>query len=478
MTVHLCRDYVTQSINNVNRTYVPPYLLAIFMRRVLGWVYVGDTNFNINSVGTLLIATGDSTPTAATPTFAAGTRAGLNNGTGTYHVTIPATVYTVTAGDVGRIVVLKSTANPTFNSGLFLITAIDTTSGRNDFIIDWRSGDTPPAEAADTLNWYLYEKDVSCPTIGTGNGGGGYQSTGAAGTPRLILQSTHATAYQVRICIESTPDIGSGVLPYWSVAPGFGGNAAGDFSIGGRHLHGQLWFNQPPASSTYQGLTVGGGDNAGATNAQFRVFIIGDDTGQSVSILAHRQSPGTVSPNPFMVTFGIPDNEPVPLPTDNVNRLYVMGAGYSQGSGSYVGLTWAIERPGSFTTDRLNGGTAFGLAGQPISCTPSTWTFVTAPSQGFGPFVDATQNAGDSPWTSSTDLLSVEVLAGGLYNWSNGFPLTPVILTEPRVLGTVPFLRQGRGNFATFTSTTDAGKAWMHHQFGVFMVYGGPALLP
>jgi hypothetical protein len=479
--IHLSRDYVTQYTTTASRGLIPAYLLAIFMRRVLGYSYVGDTNFPINGVGTLLIVTGDTTPTAA-PTWVAANMAGINNGAGTYHVTIPAAVHTVAAGDVGRILSLKSTTNPTFNSGLFLITAIDTPN--NAFVIDWRSTDTPPAETQ-TLQWYLYEKDANSPATGGGNGiATGYQGQTTATTPRIILQSPHATAWQARITVESTPDLATGI-PYWTVAPGFGGNASGDFPVGGRHLHGALWFNTPstttPVNNNDLGMTVGAGDNG--LNMKYRVWIIGDTGGQSVAILA-RDGAGGVAAIPFSVTFGLCDNEPTPLPLDPVTRLYVSGSGTTSGSSPY-GLNqiqWAVTIDttlASFT----NAGTAFSLLGTPIPATPSTWTFVTANNaQGNGPFIDATQNPGDSPFISATELLSVEIVAGGIFNWnaaiSGSIITNPVQNLGPRTLGTVPFLRQGRANFGNFTTTTDAGKAWLHHQNGVYMAYGGPTVTP
>src|SRR6185295_16656689 len=104
MAIHFVRDYVVQNINSGNRQYTPSYLLALFLRRILGYTYVGDTNFPINATGTLLIATADSTPTAATPTFAAGTKAAINQGTGReFYVWVPPSVRTVQLADVGRL---------------------------------------------------------------------------------------------------------------------------------------------------------------------------------------------------------------------------------------------------------------------------------------------------------------------------------------------------------------------------------------
>src|SRR5579864_8511686 len=150
MALHLLRDYQTQNLLTTSRQYVFAYLLAIFLRRTLGYTYVGDTAFPINPVGTLLIATGDTNPTG-TPNFPVGTKAGINLGTGKeFYVSIPIATRTVSGTDVGRILALKSIVNPTFNSGLFVVVGFDT--GTNSYIVDYRTlGDKPPVEAADSI---------------------------------------------------------------------------------------------------------------------------------------------------------------------------------------------------------------------------------------------------------------------------------------------------------------------------------------
>lgn len=138
MARHLVRDYLIQD-TTANRKWIPSYLMAMFLRRVLLYTYVGDTNFNINSVGSLLIATADSTPTADVPTFAVSTKAGINLGSGKeFFVSIPAATRVVSGADVGRLLVLRSTTNPQYNSGIFLIDGYDT--GTNSYRINYRTG--------------------------------------------------------------------------------------------------------------------------------------------------------------------------------------------------------------------------------------------------------------------------------------------------------------------------------------------------
>src|SRR5512135_1437946 len=206
MTTHLLRDYLTQNVTTGNRTFIYAYLLAIFLRRILRYSYVGDTNYPINTVGSLLIATADTTPTAPLPTFPAGTKAGINLGAQKeFYVSIPASVRVVNSADVGRILVLRSTAFPTFNSGCFVILGFEVST--NAYIIDYRTlGDKPPVEAADSLEWYIYEKDINCPTSGGTDSktSAEYRSDGTSNTPRIILQSPHSLAWQVRICNEGS----------------------------------------------------------------------------------------------------------------------------------------------------------------------------------------------------------------------------------------------------------------------------------
>ncbi len=128
MAIHTVRDYFTQNITTNAKQWICGYLMGIFLRRILTYSYVGDTNYPINAVGTLLIATADSTPTTS-PTFAVGTKAGINQGAGKeFYVWIPPTVRTVGLADIGRLLVLRSTANSTYNSGIFLITGFESLS--------------------------------------------------------------------------------------------------------------------------------------------------------------------------------------------------------------------------------------------------------------------------------------------------------------------------------------------------------------
>lgn len=485
MALHLLRDYQTQDLITGNRRWIFAYLLTIFLRRVLVYSYVGDTNFPINPVGTLLIATGDTTPTGATPTFPAGTRAGINLGLGKeFYVSIPVSVRTVSGADVGRILALKSTANPTFNSGLFIIAGFDTVT--NSYIVDYRTlGDKPPVEAADSINWYLYEKDVSCPTQGAVNNkpSGSYFGDGTSTTPRIILQSPHALGWQVRICNETSTDVsqnggtGAGTCPTTSVSPGFGGNVSGDFPTFGQHFHAPMWNNSNLIA--YLGGAPGMSDNAGA-GIQYRVTAVGDDTGQSVVMYMRRQGDAT-SPSSSILVFGFPNNEPTPLPVNNTARLFCIGGGYSGGSGNGMndgGLYASTQASAQGTI----GGNAFAQGmtqtpfGVPAMVAASFWTYVTGVGQQGGPHFDG--SAGDNPFISATELLPLDLVQATVTGWNTSNNATPVYPLAPRAMGTIPLVFQGRTNFGEFSPSTDPGRAFQHLRRGLYIPWNGPSFVP
>lgn len=486
MAIHLCRDYITQNITTANRTYIYAYLLAIFMRRVLGFSYVGDTNFNINSIGTLLIATGDTTPTAATPTFPPGNKAGINQGAQKeFFVSIPSGVRTVSLLDVGRILVLKSTSYPTFNSGLFVISGFDIST--NSYIIDYRTlGDKPPVEPADSMNWYLYEKDVNCPTQGAGNTlktSAQYRGDGNSTTPRVMLQSNHPTNYQVRICNESTADVATGTstlnCPTTSIALGFGGTAAGDFTVGGSHTHAPQWADS--SSTQYLGGAPGMSDGGGSTGTQFRVTMIGGDDGYGAAVFARR--PGnSVQPTSFVAVFGLPLNEPLPLPVNTAARLFTIGTGFVGNDGfgtrniNDMGLQAGII--GTFlNSNSVSQGMSVTPFGVPTMCAASFWAYITSGGQNTGPQLDG--SATDTPFINSTELLPLDIIQGTLSTWNSSYQAaTAAYPLAPKLMGTIPYIYEGRANFGDFSPSTDAGRSFQHMRRGLYIPWNGPNIIP
>jgi hypothetical protein len=496
MAVHLLRDYQTQNLTTTARRYIPSYLLSLYLRRVLGYSFIGSTNFQINSVGTLLISTGDTTPTVA-PTFPPGNKAGINIGfQKEFYVTIPAAVRVVSGVDIGRLLVLKSATKPTFNSGVFLVVGFDTAS--NSYIIDYRTlGETPPIEAADSLQWWLYEKDISCPINGAPNTKttAEYRGDGNSATPRIILQSPHATGWQVRICNESTSDLSTITTnanqncPAISVSPGFGGNSTGDFPVFGQHFHAPMWYNS--SSNTYLGGAPGMGDINGA-GFQFRITIVGDDTGQGITMYCRRPT-NALTPSSTITCFGLAENEPTPLPVNNFARLFVIGTGYTDGG--------ARSNDGGFQVGRVNSDNPNSVAGYtqgmtatpfgvPTTCSPSLWTQVStgANSQGSGTAPHFDSFATDNPFTNSTELLPVDLMQGAgattasvpaVGTWlQSGINDLPVYPFAPRTMGTIPHIREGRANFGDFSPTTDVGRTYQHLRRGLYIPWNGPNLIP
>lgn len=491
MTYHLCRDFQTNSNSSqADPGYndlsggAPFYILSVFLRYVLGYTQVGDTNWNLNAAPFLIAGSNSNTAQITV------------SGT-TSQITIPSAVWTPVAADIGRIIALKSPGNPTINSGVFLITAI---SGQT-YTVSARIGSSGTLTPESGLSWYVLENDA----LVTGDGNGGitythgwsyilgynnsvygantapanastattYAGNGSAVSPRIILQSPHSTGWQVRLAHEPSGHVYPTSLSttYFTVAPGFNGNSAGDFPLYQPCLHAGLYYNNNPTNLGYNGLQVGLYTFGFADGS--RVTIGGDDTGQAVTIIARPVA------NSFqfqsMCAFGIPDNEPTPMPPTSIQRLFCLG---QAGNGNY-GISFLF-------TGGAGGlaGVGFGLDESLCTCCASCWAPVwqTTTNQGTSPMFSG--NAGDNPFINATELVPVDLVNGVL--WGNagaygpGGGSTRVTNQQPRTIGTIPWLRAGRTNFATWSATTDSltTPAWYHLVDGVFLQWGGPPPIP
>jgi hypothetical protein len=575
MTVHLCRDY--QSVSQSSQTdsgygdmsaFAGMYVMAAFMRRVLGYSIVGQTNFDID--GTFTIA---------------GSASNLATINADGSVSIPSAgggSHTVGVGDVNRMLVLKSAANPTVNSGCFLITGVGG-GFPNSYVVSSRIGSSGLLTPEVGLQWWLMENDslvtgdqtpyglgsiigygnsrygantgqhttipsnVTLPTgtftlvvnsttgfpsagrinvAGVANyinytgtspgsftgcafnyGGAPYSVTAGtdvydtsngtgtalsattyagngplASSPRIILQSPHATGWQVRISNEpSSWVVYTSVGTRWSIAPGFNGNSLGDFPAHSPSLNGGLFFNNNPndTSYAYAGTTVGPGSGSGAGGASYsagqRITCTGDDTGQAVCIIIRSSSTNTSGYQ--YSCFGIPDNEPSPLPPTNMQRLFVIAKqDNAYGSGYGLSFLWSV---GNNSTIPGITGLGFGLDNSICSCSPSCWsaTAITSSGQGVSPMFSA--NAGDSPFLGATELLPVDLINGVFFSSGTyGGNTIKVMNEQTRTIGTMPFLRAGRANFGNFSTTTDANNSWYHFVNGVYLQWGGPPVIP
>jgi len=577
MAIHTVRDYLVQNVSTSSKQWAVGYILGIFLRRVLGYTYVGDTNYPLNTVGSLLIATADSTPAAATPTFATGTKAGINQGTGReFYVWIPPSVRTVQLADIGRLLVLKSTTNSTSNSGVYNILGfealslnVQTTSGNgvspitvtttttntlttgqtvlisnvtgntaangtwtitvlnntqftinatgngtyagggtvstNSYVIDYRTmgqAGLPPQEPFDSMNWYLYAADSAAPVSGNPNSTwpANYGGNGNSTTPRIIMKSPHALGWQLRLCHETFADyafnIGinqQGNVPVMTAIPGFGGNGAGDFAVAGPHLHTAMYYFTYAANTTtqYAGNTPGFGEASaiigGSTffPVQYRVTIVGDDTGQGVAMFARRQF-DAATPRSYMVAFGLPENEPLPLPTNNAARLFCYGSGLSNNANGDYGnslnnIGWSpgnvFASNGSTPDANLGQGTSQSQVGIPCSSVPSIWTYSFGSAQFGSIMFDG--SASDGTWLNGTELFPVDIVNGTTTTFNGFSSVSQVVFPlEPRTIGTMPHVRAGRSNFGEYSLANDPTHTWQHMRNGVYITWNGPQVIP
>jgi hypothetical protein len=439
----------------------------MFLRGVLGFTVVGQTNFNIDS-GSITKGSGVS-------------NASINQGLGNeFAVAIPTGSYSVGVSDVNRILALKSTTNPKLNSGLFRVTGINTTS--NWLYILNRSLDQLPAESG--LTWRLFEKEQTVvPTfVNDTNATPGvydrtYHGNGASTTSRIILQSPHSTAWQVRICVEWNEDVGTTVSfgkmgAPCSFAPGVNGDASGDFAVGGQHLHIPMWFNvvdQGSAASLNTNGSCPGMDayesnlpTTATTVLAQRYYIWGDDVTGTTCIIARQAGYGGEG----IVAFGLPEFEEEPLPTNVIHRLFTFGN---------TGCEAIRLSANSRTTDGITFaqmGAAFGLNNQPVSCVPSNFCFMSQNAQNSS--IADSSLAADSPYIGASELYPWDLIAG---TWDFTDTYTrPYLLLEPRRLGSFPMARRGRENFNLFSTSVDASRSYLHVGSGIFLPWSGSIL--
>lgn len=504
--------------------------------------------------------------------------AGINFGSGVERdVSIPIEKRKVVVGDVGKILVIKSSRYPTKNVGLFKISAINvgnsttiaagsngqalpqatinvvsttgfpasgtifvtTSTGSyavtytgttatsftgcaggsgtmstggaisnlNRYNIDYRSTEAPPVEASNSLDWWLYEienvADEQMPQLTYNNGftvngatnaspivitsssAHGYSTgqkvtiTGVAGntaangtwiitvtgvftfslngstgngtyttggslyidgnissltspSSRIILQSPHASGWQVRMSTE--PRFAN--LPVATITTGFNGNSAGDFPPGAPSTNLTSFFDvNSVRTGLYGNMTPGGGE---INTAISRLTMVGDGYGRSVFVYTRS---GT---NNGILKFGIPENEPVPTPA-NEHRIFSYGSTNNAVAFSYVFGGIALRLGASANT-----GTAFRTI--PRMCTLTSWANLDGVSLTSPMF---SGNAGDSVFTSSTEVLPIEIWSGAVADVGLTTGVTPPFVFDPVYMGTAPFIRVGRSNFGNFTLSTE-----------------------
>jgi hypothetical protein len=286
-----------------------------------------------------------------------------------------------------------------------------------------------------------------------------------------------------------------------TASPGFGGNSFGDFAVGGPHLHTAQFYSGTYDASAYGASSYVSGNCPGfgapdyhqmiyspTTSVQYRITIVGDDSGQAVTMICRKQF-DTNSPKSFLLAFGLPDNEPLPLPINNVARLFCIGSAISSSSnndfgnslnnvGWSPGTPWGGSFGNSYTENNTLQGISQSVGGIPCSCVPALWTYGTGVGQFGSPIFDG--SASDSPWANATELFPVDLINGTLntFNGStNPVNFAPLPL-EPRVIGTIPLLRAGRANYDEYATTNDPSRSFQHMRNGVYIVWNGPQVVP
>ena len=438
MTYHISRDYVAENTGYATNKFHTTsfYQITLFLYRILGYSIIGQTNWNISSTP-FLIASGLSSNSLG---------ASINT---TYEVSIPSSVKIVNSSDIGRPLILKSNSNPIFNSGIFKISNIN--SINNSFIIDYRSTD-PSISESSTLDWWLYEKEN---IISSNLNNDGYNSVGYAGgnavNSKIILQSPHASAWQIRLCVE--PFVFNSVLPNISIAIGYDGNSSGDFTTFGNHSHISQYLNINPSSGYLN--TVPGFGHSGTVD---RITMAGDDTGQAFFAFTRGATTGEI------ISFGIPNNEEIPTPA-GASRVFCY-AKSSVGNNSNTDTT-------VLRISNTNNVGATNKNGIPTLCAFAGWANIDGYAL-VSPTLSV--NAGDCPFTGSTELLPIEVWSGITADITllTVQPSTTIYQIDQTMMGTAPFIRLGRGNFGNFTASTDANKSWLHIKNGIYLQYNGP----
>lgn len=413
-----------------------------------GTINVASTT-GFPTTGTILIQTSTGQSTVTYTGLTATTFTGCTGGTGSM-----VTGGTVLIGNGFQTITYTGTNATQFTGctgGTGTLVTGQVVYNQNRYVIDYRgNGDLAIVEADDTVQWWLYDKDINCPQNGAGSGSPGYGGTGASVTPRIILQSPHATGWQIRICNEATSEspiniFNAGCSPI-TAAPGFGGNSSGDYPIGGECLHSNIFFDKNGVTGVDYICGNGFGDDVGAVGPQHRYTFVGDDTGQSVHMFARRLLNAT-GPRSIYVVFGLPDNEPTPLPFKNIRRLFVLASARGDvGNGQVNDVALNV----GYTNSVSMHGCAFHDT--PISAHPSQLAYVTNNNQLAGPTFDA--SAGDSPFTSATELMPVDITAGTIFSWAGGSPVQAFPFYS-KCMGSIPIMRNGRANFGAYTLTTD-----------------------
>lgn len=514
MTVHLCRDLFLGSGSIVGTTtgaLHSMHALATFLQGVLGYTFH-------SSAGNLVPATGSSftfnyyeylggssyslISQSTWPYRSASIHIGMGTGKENW-VKLPTDMVNLMSAAfplsysggtpwpnqldplTNKWLVVKSDEYPLANSGIFLITSVSLPD--NALVIDYRSTTTPFPQTSSYVSASLWSQPPTgnevAMAIMAGNGSATtYTTSGSATWPRMILTSPSVDRWQLRLCVENQVDRNdNGSLDAALTAmPGYSGSN-GDFRPRShrahdpvRHLHAGQWLNLQVGVATiagaksYSGLAPGlDAFRAGGSRRQ-RMFIWGDDvTGTTYACVR-----GHTATTDCFVAFGEPESpEPVPHP---INKLFVLGSGRANS-----GIDW---RAGPYHENLITG-LAFSLDPKkgPVSCNVSPWLYIG--QSNLSASIHHDPAAGDSPFLSASELMSVDLMAGMWPQLNNTQPSThaQILNIEPRRMGLFPFARLGRCRGTNATGSwyaVEPNRDWYHIMCGVYLPWGGVASLP
>jgi hypothetical protein len=442
--------------------------------------------------------------------------AGINFGVGAnFEVSIPSSVRTVVVGDVGKMLVLKSSKFPTKNAGLFKISGIN--AGTNRYIIDYRSTEAPPVEASNSIDWWLYEAEnvvanqlyvdtfwwhagsanVTAATntspiaITASNGNGSHNLfTGQrvlieAGQGNTAMNGIWTVTVTSPTTFTLNGSAGNGTYVAGTARfhkTGYpGGGLSGNPRIIFQSPHSTGWqvrlcleprnANLPPISIT----TGFSGDSIGDfpvndpqthiteyidINSIANTVYIGSVPGQGDNVIQQRVSfvGETNGQYLFMWTrptsgVRLPGITMVGVPDNEPTPLPLNNERVFVYSPA-TGVAAGNQEPGG-TTLRI--GPNLGNVGATIKNGAPKFAALTGWANLDGSNLTTplfNTNAGDTPFTGATEVLPIEIWAGTYADVTLGVGVVPPFSFDQSFMGTSPLLRIGRSNFSTSPTLT------------------------
>lgn len=370
----------------------------------------------------------------------------------------------------------------------------------NRYQLDYRSTENPPIEADNSMDWWMYENEVSASYLfASPLYNPSLSATTTNTTPIQVTTNTHSfvTGQRVKVfnVVGNTNANGS-----WTITVTGGSTFTLDGSVGngvqvntgnvildeymgkGVGYNSRIIFQSPHASgwqvricSEYRGsglasVTVCHGVNGNSRGdfptgipqahiaEYFNVNVL--DTGLYQNLTpGGANSSNTITrftmvgddtgssffafnrANNGMVLVGLPDNEQFPS-SPSSERVFSYGSGSTSSSGGGINLR----------VSNLNMSGIVFRRGLPKFCALTGWGNLDGVNNAPPPFVTT---ASDSSFTNYTEILPIEVWAGTNCDINLSTGIVAPFNYDPEFLGTSPLLRMGRANFGDFTLSTE-----------------------